>query len=665
MILERLKIVDFRVFQGVHEFDFEPRKKYGKTRPIILFGGLNGAGKTTILTAVLITLYGRQSLGMGTQAKTYHSYLEKAIHRSRKTTPRASSASLRLTFTFARMGVISRYAVDREWEVKDGGILETLRITRDGYEMADLTNDQAQAFLNELIPIGVSDLFFFDGEKIKSLAEDRTGATITDAIKKLLGLNLIDRLNSDLNVLIRNYQKAGGDNAAKDEIAKLETRLNDLEDKGETLLEEYEQLRTIYVERSGEADRMEAELQSLGGAWSETKKNYEVTQRALLKEKTQLEDAVRTQFSGSFPLCVAPVYLSKLSEVLHDESQRRSLYEAHRLAHPRLTQLKKQVRQLGLDDSERDRVLAIVGDTFGDIEQAKPSDFNHDIGEGTSAAIQNMITSLKDVAVTTGKLTQRLEEVTTELEEVDTQLARAPDTKTLESRVNDLSNTAAEVSELKVRLAVLKEERKRNLRDIIETTRKLQHHYNALATVAEKKRSCELAVNAKGLLKDYVKKATEARSDCLEEEFIHSFHQLAGKKGTRVRAQIDTVTFAITMMDEEGNVLGKDFLSAGEKQIYAIAVLQALAKTSGHSLPIIIDTPLGRLDSKHRTTLAEHYFPNASQQVIILSTDTEVDNKFYQLLSKHISHAYRLVYNPQTESTSGCEGYFWRQEEAA
>jgi DNA sulfur modification protein DndD len=100
-------------------------------------------------------------------------------------------------------------------------------------------------------------------------------------------------------------------------------------------------------------------------------------------------------------------------------------------------------------------------------------------------------------------------------------------------------------------------------------------------------------------------------------------------------------------------------LSAGEKQIYAIAILEALAKTSGRKLPIIIDTPLGRLDSKHRRKLVENYFPTASHQVIILSTDTEIDESFHKSLSDHISHTIKLDYDESIASTITNEGYFW------
>ena len=132
-----------------------------------------------------------------------------------------------------------------------------------------------------------------------------------------------------------------------------------------------------------------------------------------------------------------------------------------------------------------------------------------------------------------------------------------------------------------------------------------------------------------------------------------------------IHASIDHKTFKVTLFDDNNQTITKDELSKGECQIYAISILAALAKTSGRNLPIIIDTPLARLDSKHRKNLIENYFPYASQQVIILSTDTEVDEEFYQGLYKHMSHAYMLEYNTESGSSVAEKGYFWRTTEAA
>jgi hypothetical protein len=119
----------------------------------------------------------------------------------------------------------------------------------------------------------------------------------------------------------------------------------------------------------------------------------------------------------------------------------------------------------------------------------------------------------------------------------------------------------------------------------------------------------------------------------LRQNFTGVFSRLARKEDLIVDALIDDATFEVTLVGKDGARIPKQSLSAGEKQIYAIAMLEALAKTSGRSLPIIIDTPLGRLDGPHRKKLVNHYFPRASHQVIILSTDTEVDQNFYRDLS--------------------------------
>ena len=115
------------------------------------------------------------------------------------------------------------------------------------------------------------------------------------------------------------------------------------------------------------------------------------------------------------------------------------------------------------------------------------------------------------------------------------------------------------------------------------------------------------------------------------------------------------------MYDPKGQLLPKQRLSAGEKQLLAIAFLWGLARVSGRNLPIAIDTPLGRLDSSHRNNLVERYFPTASHQVILLSTDTEIGKPEVAKLTEQeaISRSYLLKYHPDQGNTTLEEGYFW------
>ncbi|MGH2541205.1 MAG: DNA sulfur modification protein DndD, partial [Ardenticatenaceae bacterium] len=164
-------------------------------------------------------------------------------------------------------------------------------------------------------------------------------------------------------------------------------------------------------------------------------------------------------------------------------------------------------------------------------------------------------------------------------------------------------------------------------------------------------------------LDDYLDKVTAVKTEQLEGATLECFRRLCGKTDLVDGLKIDPATFAVTLFDDGGREVPKASLSAGEKQIYAVSLLWGLAKVSGRPLPMIIDTPLGRLDSRHRLNLVQRYFPLASHQVIILSTDTEVDQANFELLKPFTSHCIHLVtQDGWTEVTSG---YFWQEQDDA
>ncbi len=148
----------------------------------------------------------------------------------------------------------------------------------------------------------------------------------------------------------------------------------------------------------------------------------------------------------------------------------------------------------------------------------------------------------------------------------------------------------------------------------------------------------------------------------LEGEVTECFRYLLHKSDLVHRVAIDTHSFSLSLYDPNGNTVPKNRLSAGEKQLLSIAFLWGLARVSGRNLPIAIDTPLGRLDSSHRNNLVERYFPTASHQVILLSTDTEIRAKELQQLQEQdaIAHQYLLEYNPSKgQTTIHPDRYFW------
>jgi DNA sulfur modification protein DndD len=148
----------------------------------------------------------------------------------------------------------------------------------------------------------------------------------------------------------------------------------------------------------------------------------------------------------------------------------------------------------------------------------------------------------------------------------------------------------------------------------------------------------------------------------IEQLMLDSFKQLLRKTSLISNLKIDPETFQIELIGGDGTPLPFDRLSAGERQLLATSLLWGLARASGRPLPTIIDTPLGRLDSTHRKHLIDRYFPVASHQVILLSTDEEIDKDSLNGLQKYVGHSYHLQFDEDSRATQITKGYFWNHE---
>jgi DNA sulfur modification protein DndD len=169
-------------------------------------------------------------------------------------------------------------------------------------------------------------------------------------------------------------------------------------------------------------------------------------------------------------------------------------------------------------------------------------------------------------------------------------------------------------------------------------------------------KECDTIAN---LLNAFIIKLRKNKIHLLQEKTFGMYKLLSSRSGLIKDLRIDEKTYEITINDRNGHEMKKSGLSAGEKEIFAVSLLWGLAQTSQLNLPIIIDTPLSRLDSVHRDNIVNNYFPNAAEQVIILSTDTEIDNNYFKALEPHLSGAGKLIFSDINELSTYQEGYFW------
>ena len=664
MILETLSLDNYRVFQGQNEIDLAPRHTGNTKKPIILFGGLNGAGKTSILSAIRLVLFGKQSLGHLVTQKTYDAYLASSIHHTEDDLLASFSTRISLTFSYASQGVLKKYKVTRSWVFKTNSTIEEgLTIEEDGFEMPGLKKDQCQGFLNELIPIGVADLFFFDGEKIAELAEDTQGSILGDAIKKMLGLDLLETLHGDLGVILRGKSKNALPSTIKKEITALEEELAGFEATAQEAHNHYEQMNPVVSSAQFDINQLNASLLSKGGAWAETREEETNRLASINAEIAATENVLRDLLSSNYPFAIAADYAKKVLKQLRSEQASKQKSGTADLIQTHLDSLQATLKGL-LDQENLTLVDKTIRKEFSAHTSNNEADLIHDISDSALSTIESAINdAISAKAQKVDEVKELLSELRHQQEGSSTNIARAPVEAVIKPILIEINNKETAKADALKRQTQHLEQYRSSLRDAISVTRKLDKLTEETRASDGADRSLQYASKARTLLKEFSTEVAKQKVKQLEEAFAESFSRLARKGDMALRAKINHVDFSVKLVSNTERDIDKNELSAGEKQIYAISILEALAKTSGRHLPVIIDTPLGRLDSVHRTHLVNQYFPNASHQVVILSTDTEVDENFYSDLSEHISHAYRLEYSTEKGSTAPVPGYFWEGQE--
>ncbi|WOA55033.1 DNA sulfur modification protein DndD [Dickeya solani] len=660
MLIKQLVLHNFRVFSGTHTIDLAPRKRPHEVnpRPIVLFGGLNGAGKTSILSAIRLALYGRLAFGSAMQQQEYIEQLGMLIHNGTYKAERPDEAAVELTFTYNQNGHETEFTVTRSWKK---GRKDRLSLQQDGQLRSELSYDQCQGFLNELIPHGVADLFFFDGEKIAELAEDESGNILRTAVRRLLGLDLIAKLQNDLMIFVKRQQTAQLVGSQQQQVEALETKIKTLASQAEKLLEEADFVNSRIEFLSQDIIRHEGLLNAQGGAFAQTKAQEKLKVETLLKEKERLEKALRQECDGSLPYALAPDTLTRLLEKIANEAQIKQAKSFETELNQFLAQLKNDIAFRSVSTGKI--AAETIADNLEDYMAAKPKgDLLFDISEREAGMLQQSIEQDSKKAWQRFDIYRhQLADIEQQLEQAAANIARAPEDEQLMDLFAALRDLDHKREKQRQKYRSLLEEAKRTKQQQLDYVRQVQKAHDITRSQHGLSSAFKNAQETINLLDYYSDVLTQARVKKLSSNFEIAYRKLARKEDLQLNAHINPKTFDVELVDENGSVINRKLLSAGEKQIYAIAILEALAKTSGRDFPVIIDTPLGRLDSQHRDKLINHYFPEASHQVVLLSTDTEVDERYFvDQLRDDISHAYEIVFNAHTKSSTLKPGYFWQ-----
>ncbi|MDF1659337.1 MAG: DNA sulfur modification protein DndD [Verrucomicrobiales bacterium] len=661
MILESLQIENFGVYGGIQEINLLPD---GSEKPIVLVGGLNGGGKTTLLDALQLVLYGSRARLSNRGRMPYKSYLEGTIHRGADP---GEGSSLRLRFRKTIDGKIHNYEVDRSWRVGARGIEETISVERNGDAAPELAEHWAD-FIEGILPNGIAHLFFFDAEQIKDLAEgENAKEMLRTAIYSLLGLDLVNRLESDLKVLERRKRDESGDSSAATKAQEADAEVERLYEELKKLTDQKGKSQKKADKLRKERDSKSKEFRQAGGELFEQREELKRSEKDILQKIHGEEEALRQLAAGPAPLLILQESLAELEHTLEDDAQTKqsrvlleSLAERDKEL---LADFSSWSKSKSIQDKLKDWLEEDISkrkETAGREIQLHADDLL--VNSVRHLRSQGLLKAREDIS----RHLERLGRYREERDQIDRKLSRVPDDKVIAALQIEFKSVQQESEKIDQEVASL-EARMEALGNRIEEAEKRADLANRRVAEVEldqedTQRVLKYSQKTRDTLKEFRDRATRQHVEKIEGLMLESFRQLLRKQSLITSLRIDPVTFEVELRGADGNVLPFDRLSAGERQLLATSLLWGLARASGRPIPTVIDTPLGRLDSSHRKHLVERYFPVASHQVILLSTDEEIDETNLERLRPFVTRSYELYHDEELHSTSVREGYFWNHE---
>ena len=243
------------------------------------------------------------------------------------------------------------------------------------------------------------------------------------------------------------------------------------------------------------------------------------------------------------------------------------------------------------------------------------------------------------------------------LSEVSARLDAAPQQDEAGQAYSAIKDVAREIGEMEQELHTLEilasQEKSRRvllngkMRDCLKAKRAQQRDLLGM----------DLAPRVRDALEEYSDRLRAAKIALLEANIMEGIRRCFHKSRLITGVSVDPQTYRVSLRDGD-SAIPREALSSGELQLYVTAIVWGLAKTSGRPLPFVVDTPLARLDVEHRENMIQNFYPEASHQTIMFSTNTEVVDSYYDMIKPHLSKTMLIRYDAGENRSVVSDGYF-------
>lgn len=670
---------------------------------IIIIGGRNGYGKTNFLLSIVWCLYGDKISQIDEnfkkeiqKEKNYSSFMQQSINWTAKR-ENITNFSVNIFITEIELPELSTLSSNSESIIikrtfNVASMIETLSIVdkESNIEIFNEENDKINFINDYIIPIDAAKFVFFDAEKIGEIANlsiKDEGSFINDALGKILGLDTYETLIEDIDFYINGLKKEGATKNLQEQIANKENEIKISEIDIEKLEEEN-------AEKLKEIDDLKKKIREFDNLISKHSKqgNSIFDREAVLIEIDKLklkENELNERFnelSEIIPLAILSGKLEEVNEHLEiqekNEASQSFIKENSEKIESFIELLfNKPPEPENSTMSLKDKMFyyqkaqSLGSELFKENDNYVDLEFEHDLNNSEKKLISDAINLIN---------TQSKNLFETTIDEFnETKIKLIDLTKTLNKVDADLEDELIlDYSSKKETADYNVTEKNRNIGENHQQITKLKNDIirlnQQLVTLVKK-----VDINEQNKLK--IKKSNEyievlnlfldeqknKHKDSLEKTILLELKTLMHKlnseenqskfiEDVKVTILASGQGMKITLMDQDDNEIRKESLSSGEKQIYISCLIKAILKESVQSLPIFIDTPLGRLDEEHRDSITKKYYPALSEQVVLFSTNSEITPKRFKDISDNVSKSYLLVNDGA--NTNLIKGYFQSYE---
>lgn len=709
MKINKIVLYNFNSYEGINEFDFSSTDD---KKNMILIGGKNGAGKTSLFTAIKLALYGPLAFGYVGINPHYISKIKDCINLKTFQTDKVESR-VQINISLMVEREFKEYEIVREWDYSSQKLIENYYVKTEGRKLAPQELSYFQNYLQGLIPPDLFEFFLFDGEEVGSIfATPAYNSYVRNAVYTLCRLDIFE--------IIRKYTDGYMGKASLQDDEKLYKEYEDLKQAAENMEMSREDLNAELLNLQEELDQIETNLIELETAFKNAGGITDEERRKLAKEygeaehvKTEASAKIKLFVEGLMPFFIVKEFAEKISDQMdYEEKGQIFHYVSERLSREEIRNTFEGNASEKMVDALMEMLLAKFKPK-GAGENQKPM---FDLSKEDSGRVNSMNVALKDFdtdgMVELIRQKQQASDKTMEINRIlkssmaDDEAARFAENEnallrkkeetsqkiyTVRSQIEklnmELSKTVQQrdkvwqiildnaqdknVFELSSRITdmmdTLLSEKTVSIRKSLETqiVHNLQHIYrkNNLITHIEIEDDFQFS-----LYQDAVYTASEL-AYLMRNLGKGAFAQAIGKKGQSILFEkygvstMGELQVALSFDSSEEICLYKNIdlsrLSKGERQIFILSLYWAVIELSGQDIPFVIDTPYARIDANHRKEISEKFFPNISKQVVILSTDEEINEEYYEIIKPYIAKEYLLVNDENQNRTTVENRYFF------